>query len=655
MRVRWGRHHVALVVAALTVGLLPLSASASPEVTSAGSGSVSGEPTAAPGGAGDAPTVDGARPQPMDAAPASVLDPSPVCSQAEPAGFDDRGTVHASAIDCLTFYSDVDGDPIVRGFADGTFGTGRSIERGQFASLLLGFLTVTDPTLAGTLGDAPVPYPDARGSTHASAIGALTELGVFTGRADGTFGAGDPVSRGAAATTLARALEIAGVGLPDRPRSSFDDQGDVHWRAIGQLTDLGLIAGVGDGRFATFDDLTRGQVATLLARSAQLLDDQEAWAPDPTTGRPPAEGWEPPQPRPTPASTHPPRTLAAVGDSITQASGASREGEGILDVLPGTTQPARSWATGTADGLDSVLQRLRALEPAAVGENVSEEGRRMRHAVEQVERIPPATDLITIQLGGNDLCRPTVAEMTSPDAFEAQLREALELAAAERPAALVQVSSVPDIYRLWEVLRDDPVALAFWNGTGALPPVVPCQSLLADARSDDPADQARRDAVRERSQAFNARAEQVCAEFVRCRFDDAAVWEFSNDPSRFGAEHISAVDFFHPSFTGQRDLAAVAWEAGFDWTEETPPVVDVEAEDGAVVVTASSAAGVAGVEWRTVSARALRGSWTSRPTEEVTLPLESNGGVNGAGGAVEVRAVDVNGNVSTSRVIAPPR
>ena len=586
------------------------------------------------------------------AAPVSVIDPAPVCSAAGPADFPDRGTTHALAIDCLTHHTDRDGEPVIRGLGDGTFGTDRAIDRGQFAALLWRFLTVADPGVADAAADATVPFDDVHGTTHASAIGALADRGILDGRADGTFRPREPVSRGAAVSALARALEVAGVGPADRGRGSFDDQGDTHARAIGRLTDLGLIAGVGDGRFATFGELSRGQVATLLARSAQLLDDQDAWAADPVTGRPPADGWVAPWPRATPATTHPPQTLAAVGDSITQGSGATRDGEGFLDVLPGTPRPARSWSTGAASGLDSVLQRLRALEPDAIGDNVSEEGRRMRHALEQVQRTPRATDLITVQLGGNDLCRPTVAQMTSPDAYETQLREALAFVAAERPAAMVQVSSVPDVYRLWEVLRDDPIAVAFWNGTGVFPPVVPCQSLLAEATSDAPADQARRDAVRERSRAYNARAEQVCAEFVRCRFDDGAVWRFTNDPERFGAEHISAVDFFHPSFEGQRQLAAVAWESGFDWADQAPPEVDVEVAADALTVAAGDAAGVAGIEWRAVAPRERRPAWTELPTDRVVLPLEPNGGVDAA---VEVRAVDVNGNVSASVVIAPQR
>ena len=594
-----------------------------------------------------------------EAAPAPVIDPGRVCAAAGSADFPDRGTTHAPAIDCLTFYTDHDGAAVIRGLDDGTFGTDRRIDRGQFAALLLRFLTVADPGVADAVADAPgdagAPFDDVRGTTHASAIGALAGLGVLDGRADGTFGPRESVSRGAAASALARALEVAGVGLADRGRGSFADQGDTHARAIGRLTDLGLVAGVGDDRFATFAELSRGQVATLLARSAQLLDDQDAWAADPTTGRPPADGWVAPRPRATPATTHPPRTLVAVGDSITLASGATREGEGLLDVLPGVPRPARSWSTGTAAGLHSVLQRLQVLEPDAVGTNVAEEGQRMRHAVEQVPRTPAATDLITIQLGGNDLCRPTVGQMTSADDYAAQLRDALELIAAERPTAMVQLSSVPDIYRLWEVLRDDPIAVALWNGAGLFPPVVPCQSLLAEATSDAPADQARRDAVRERSRAYNAAADRECARLVRCRFDEQAVWDATHDLDRFQAQHISTVDFFHPSFAGQRLLAAVAWESGFDWTDGVAPQLDVEVTDDALTVTAAADAGVAGIERRVVAARERRPAWTAVPTEQVAVALDPVGATGRGSEGFEVRAVDVNGNVSTSVVIAPPR
>jgi lysophospholipase L1-like esterase len=577
---------------------------------------------------------------------AAPLDPAEVCVAAEEAPFTDRGTTHALGIDCLTTYTDGNGDPIARGFGDGTFGTFAPIDRGQFASLLFRFLTVADPGFASV--QATSSFDDVAGTTHERAIGALADLGVLTGRSDGTFEPREPVSRGAAASALARALEVAGTGLAERPQHWFGDQGRTHARAIGALADLQVVVGVSERRFATFEPVTRGQAATMLARAAQILHDEGAWAPDPAVARPPEDAADPAPPRATPASTHPPRVVAAIGDSITQASGAARVGEGWTDVLPGGTQPERSWATGTADGLASILQRLEELTGVTIeGVNVARNGARMMDAREQVEWTPPTADLITIQLGANDLCRPDLASMTDPDVFEQRFRAALTVLAEQRPAALMQVASIPDIYRLWEVLRDDPIALVFWNGTSFLPPLVPCQSLLADADSDAPADQQRREAVRAHGRQLNRRLARVCSEAPRCRYDDGALWSFTNDPDRYGADDISHIDHFHPSFQGQRELARVAWESGFDHTRSVPPIVYVEVVADRALVQAFAVPAVAGIEYRWLSARELRPAWTSSATDEVALPL------TGSASFLEVRAIDVDGNVSASRIVDP--
>ncbi len=571
---------------------------------------------------------------------AAALDPSEVCSAAEVAPFTDRGTTHALAIDCLTTWTDPDGDPVARGLGDGTFGTYLPITRGQFASLLNGFLTVADPGFASLGGAAP--FDDAVGTTHEEAIGALADLRILTGRADGTFGPGRAISRGAAASAVARTLEVTGTGLTERPQRWFDDQGLTHARAIGALADLEVVAGVSTERFATFEQVTRGQAATMLVRAAQVLHDDRAWAPDVDA---------PSLPRPTPAATRPPRVVAAIGDSITQASGAARAGEGWFDVSPGGTEPERSWATGTAVGLDSILQRLETVTDGPVaGVNLAQNGARIADALGQVGRTPPTAELVTILLGGNDLCRPDLASMADPDLFERRFREALTRLAEQHPAALVQVSGIPDIYRLWEVLRDDPIAVAVWNGTSLFPPLVPCQSLLANATSDAPADQQRREAVRAHGLELNRRLAEVCGELPRCRHDDGALWSYTNDPARFEEEHISHIDFFHPSFQGQRELARVAWESGFDHARAGAPAVDVEVADGRARIGASAGAAssaVAGIEYRWLSPRELRPAWTSSATDALVVPL------TGSTSILELRAIDIDGNVSASRVVDP--
>lgn len=584
-----------------------------------------------------------------DAGPA-VLDIDPLCGDVEVADFPDRGTAHARAIDCLTALRDGDGEPVLRGFDDGTFGSDSIVRRGQLAALLDRFLTVAAPTFSDpAAGAAPPNFSDTAGTTHEVSIERLAARGILAGRADGSFGPGDPVSRGAAASALARTLEVAGAGLPDRPRVRFVDQDATHGLSLAGLAQLGVVGGFDDATVLPAQHLTRGQLASLLARGAQLLDADGAFATDPVSGGI-AIPVEPLLPRPTPAATHVPRELAALGDSITLASGATRPGESIFQVTPGGSEPARSWATGTADGLDSIRQRLAVIATGpVVAHNLATLSVSMRAAAGQAAAVPAGTELVTIQLGGNDLCRPTVDQMTPTADYAEQARAALQQLTDDHPAALIQLSSVPDIYRLWEVLRDDDLAVAVWNGTGLLPALAPCQSLLADARSDAPEDRARRDAVRARSEAYNAALAEVCADFVRCRFDDEAVWSFTNDPASFGADDISRVDFFHPSFAGQRKLAAVAWEAGFDHRRSTAPRVDVEVDDitvtdAAITIRADGPVEVAGIEYRTLRAGERRGAWEAVVGAQAVL--ERPPGI-----ALEVRAVDVDGNTAASTVV----
>jgi hypothetical protein len=190
--------------------------------------------------------------------------------------------------------------------------------------------------------------------------------------------------------------------------------------------------------------------------------------------------------------------------------------------------------------------------------------------------------------------------------------------------------SIPNVYRMWFVLRDNPLARTAWRTFDI------CQSLLEDPRSTDPDDVARRRAVRGRNIAFNQVLDEVCALYIHCRFDEGAVF---NDP--FTSDDVSNRDYFHPSIRGQTRLAQVTWSASFDFTDQAPPIstaVTIPAEGGLVVsLEATDDVGVAGVEYRLDL-----GPW-QRYTAPFLLPTGSN---------IRFRAVDANGNVEATQVLA---
>jgi lysophospholipase L1-like esterase len=156
-----------------------------------------------------------------------------------------------------------------------------------------------------------------------------------------------------------------------------------------------------------------------------------------------------------------------------------------------------------------------------------------------------------VLMGANDACASSESAMTSVADFRTQFRQALATVTAGSPQALLYVASIPDVYRLWLILHDNPMARLAWRLTGF------CKSLLANPASTAPEDEARRQRVRKRVVAYNRVLADGCALYARCRFDGNTV--FNN---RFRPRHVSTRDYFHPSLEGQRVLAEVTWNAG---------------------------------------------------------------------------------------------
>lgn len=92
-------------------------------------------------------------------------------------------------------------------------------------------------------------------------------VGVLIGNTDGTFGAGQPLSRAHAAVYLARLFELDTSNPPNS--ASFSDVPTNHW-AFGEIEAVktaGITSGCGDGSmFCVNDNVSRAQMATFLAR-----------------------------------------------------------------------------------------------------------------------------------------------------------------------------------------------------------------------------------------------------------------------------------------------------------------------------------------------------------------------------------------------------
>jgi len=235
-----------------------------------------------------------------------------------------------------------------------------------------------------------------------------------------------------------------------------------------------------------------------------------------------------------------PNSIAAIGDSITRATNVCCwYGD----------HPAQSWSTGdgSSDGIASHYERILALKPGIAGRNYNNAraGAKMADAPAQAQAaVTQRARYVTILIGANDVCTSSPATMTSVSDFRAQFATTMELLASGLPrGSHVFVSSIPNVYQLWQLYHDDAIAQFVWSVAGI------CQSMLSPNNTEED-----RQAVLAREQAFNETLAAICSGYANCRFDDYAVFNYS-----FSRTHVSNLDYFHPSLAGQATLASITW------------------------------------------------------------------------------------------------
>jgi hypothetical protein len=118
----------------------------------------------------------------------------------------------------------------------------------------------------------PPPFDDLdTAATHVPGIACTAWRGIASGTGDRKFAPIDRVSRAQMARFLERLLLAAGVGVPGEAPDAFtDDDTSVHQVAINRLAAMGVVGGVGGGRYDPQAPVTRAQMATFLARAAQI-------------------------------------------------------------------------------------------------------------------------------------------------------------------------------------------------------------------------------------------------------------------------------------------------------------------------------------------------------------------------------------------------
>ena len=148
-------------------------------------------------------------------------------------------------------------DGIITGYDSGEFRPGNDVTRGDAAIMM-----VRAKGLTGS--DGASPFSDTAGHyAEAKIITAFNE-GYITGRPDGTFGPGDPITRAEMAAILTRGFEYEATitqNFPDVPSGSW-----FHGY-VTTLANGGIIQGDNSGRFGPDRNISRLHFSLMMART----------------------------------------------------------------------------------------------------------------------------------------------------------------------------------------------------------------------------------------------------------------------------------------------------------------------------------------------------------------------------------------------------
>jgi hypothetical protein len=160
------------------------------------------------------------------------------------------------------------------GYPDGTVRPTQNISRGEAATVLYRVLLGEDSGAA--MRELSNPYSDVSATAwYSTAVSAMSMSGTIIGYPDGTFRPNAPMSRGELATIVAR-LGLA-QGMRTMAGSGFSDVSG-HWaeQNIYYASGIGWLAGYPDGSFRPEEAATRAEFITLVNRMLERVPESTA-------------------------------------------------------------------------------------------------------------------------------------------------------------------------------------------------------------------------------------------------------------------------------------------------------------------------------------------------------------------------------------------
>jgi lysophospholipase L1-like esterase len=257
-----------------------------------------------------------------------------------------------------------------------------------------------------------------------------------------------------------------------------------------------------------------------------------------------------------------PKRLVSFGDSITRAFDATLPADNL----------SQSWVNGTHGffeklfGLPDVKshnQRISAnfgdsgRKNVVLARNGADVGDLQGQAAQAAGK---GYTYATVLIGGNDVCRDTIAELPTDHDFAVDAAIGLvELFNNLPDGATVQVAAIPDVRHLYDI-GIDKTALGIvdceqlWRLTTD---GFPCGSMLSPDNTE-----ADREYVQQRNITYNNILHFLTLIGAHKYTNLFISWTDRTFTYPFTADDVSNIDCYHPSSRGQRTIAQETWNDG---------------------------------------------------------------------------------------------
>lgn len=292
---------------------------------------------------------------------------------------------------------------------------------------------------------------------------------------------------------------------------------------------------------------------------------------------------------------------------------------------PGIDVRANSWATGTNPAVDSVYQRILALNPAIRGHNLNyaHDGAKIRDVLGQAysaTKLKRKPELVLIQTISNDIDCAGDQSAHLAD-FRHIFTLTLRTLSRGLPNARIFVTS------------DYGRPLTYARAVQGIPEAVERDSGSEPCNFFDDLGNIALDHIAFYTgilESYERAEAQLCARYLHCRYDGGAMARGVDEPA-----YYSSIDWGHPSVAGHAWIAALAWSAMFDFTDATAPVSKASRHGRKVTLSARDDSGVAGIEYKLTARKKKPKKWFKRYAKPLKVKRKWT---------LVWRAVDVNGN-----------